>query len=470
MLQILPPEQLNAALAAAGDLDTARYVGVLTTTETAVDAVIEHGPGRQLLVLMISVDDAGLINDLQLGLMPLRPRSEAGLAPLQLPAPTGPSKVGTDTIVTSPDGSAGRTVPVQVWYPADTVGSRDMAPYAPPANQLVLAELLAVPVEDIAQIETGAMMSPPVDRAQGKLPIVLFVPGLGAPRSYYSALASELASHGYLVAVLDHPGGANVVEYPDGAIVPARAATSELDVAAELAIRVADARSVVDLLTQLDATPGSPFGDVLDLEHIAFTGHAPVGMYAITVELVKVVCRDTESIHSSDKFALAGSIFTEDANQGVYFPTMRINDGEERVLGRSYQVTSRMPRIGVSLTGWDIDDNDSWKENEEEVKVGVKAITVAVGAIPGWGTTAAAVISGVSKAVIDAIDQFNDWDKNDKLLDYNQVLTLATGGPYADHWTDHPIVFSHSGDFLGYSSWDYTVAMRINCQWQPTLR
>ena len=208
-------------------------------------------------------------------------------------------------------------------------------------------------------------------------------------------------------------------------------------------------------------------GDVFGSE-VTGRSLSPVGVHAITVDLINVICRDTESIHSSDKFALAGSIFTGQENQGVYFPTMRINDHEERNLGRSYHFISDLPSVGISLMGWDLDENDSWKENEADIKKGVGAIALAVAAVPGWGTTASAVISGVSKAVIDTIDQFNEWDKNDKLLDYNEVVTLTADVPNVDNWINHPIDFSH-GDFSGYSSWDYTITMRINCRWQPTL-
>lgn len=100
------------------------------------------------------------------------------------------------------------------------------------------------------------------------------------PRNLYSALAAEFASHGYVVAVLDHPGGFNLVEYPDGTVLPAAPATSTLDVDAEVAIRIADADAVVDLLTRLDTTPSSWFHEALDLEHIAFTGHSIGGTSA----------------------------------------------------------------------------------------------------------------------------------------------------------------------------------------------
>lgn len=278
VLALIPAEQLNALLTAQGDIATAHYVGLLASTNTSLDGVIGHELGR-LSVIKISVDNAGLINDLQFTLMPLRPRAELGLPPVALPAATGPSNVGTDTIVTTGDSSGGRKIPAQLWYPADPTGHERSAPYAPPATQSSLAEQLAVPREDIASLQTGATIAPPVNHDRGALPIIILAPGLGVARTYYSALGIELASHGYLVAVLDRPGGSNPVEYPDGTAAPAAAPTS-LDVPAEIAIRIADADAVVDLLTQLNTTPGSPFRDALDLGHIAFTGHSIGGAAA----------------------------------------------------------------------------------------------------------------------------------------------------------------------------------------------
>jgi hypothetical protein len=125
-------------------------------------------------------------------------------------------------------------------------------------------------------------------------------------------------------------------------------------------------------------------------------------MYTINVELVKVICRDTESIHSSDRFALAGAVLTEVGRQGVYFPTMRINDGEERTLGTSYQLTSGSPAVGISPQGWDLDENDSWKEDQKEIAEGAALIAAGVALIPG-AQLAAGVIAGVSGRLAEQI-------------------------------------------------------------------
>lgn len=49
--------------------------------------------------------------------------------------------------------------------------------------------------------------------------VILFSPGAGTPRPYYSALAQSLASSGYVVVTTDHPYDADVVEFPDGTLV-----------------------------------------------------------------------------------------------------------------------------------------------------------------------------------------------------------------------------------------------------------
>jgi pimeloyl-ACP methyl ester carboxylesterase len=54
-----------------------------------------------------------------------------------------------------------------------------------------------------------------------KSPIVLFYPGLGLSRLWYSAIAQAVASYGFIVATVDQPYDADVVEFPDGRIIKA---------------------------------------------------------------------------------------------------------------------------------------------------------------------------------------------------------------------------------------------------------
>ena len=116
--------------------------------------------------------------------------------------------MGTETFVVTDAARDGRRIPVQLWYPADRRSARKSRParYALPATSAALAELLAVPVEDVAAIKTNAFAGPDLARTRRRLPVVLFSPGFGVSRLFYSGLAADLASHGYLVAVLEHPG------------------------------------------------------------------------------------------------------------------------------------------------------------------------------------------------------------------------------------------------------------------------
>src|SRR4051794_25536232 len=109
-------------------------------------------------------------------------------------------------------------------------------------------------------------------------------------------------------------------------------------------------------------------------------------MYDITVEIQKVLCNDTESLHSSDRFALSGAFVGDTGSAGVYLPSFRINDHEQRAIDRSYRFSSTTPQFAMSLLAWDLDENDSWRENEDAIKSGVDAIALAAdAAYPGAG-------------------------------------------------------------------------------------
>jgi len=47
-------------------------------------------------------------------------------------------------------------------------------------------------------------------------PILLLSPGYRGTRLYYNVLASAIASEGFMVITIDHPGDTNIITYPDG--------------------------------------------------------------------------------------------------------------------------------------------------------------------------------------------------------------------------------------------------------------
>ncbi|GAA2364763.1 hypothetical protein [Streptomyces cuspidosporus] len=157
-------------------------------------------------------------------------------APLAAPAlravaaPTGPHPVGTisvhlaDCHRPAPGGAAkpSRELRVDVRYPAREVERYERAPGA-----------------------AAHQDAPPALDPSGPRPVVLCSPGAGEARAERTRLADELASHGYVVVVLDHGDDARSAGSPQG--------------------RAADVRFALDQLVSL--APG-----VLDLSRIGLFG------------------------------------------------------------------------------------------------------------------------------------------------------------------------------------------------------
>lgn len=241
------------------------------------------------------------------------PRADA----MTLPATTGRYQVGTVALHlthwarTDPwaGGRTHRELMVSVRYPARAGAGR-----YPPARQLSAREAAAfdarnnlseqVPPGKVQWAATrtsahvGAPLAPGspagVHRASRQwLPVVLYSPGVGDPRSFGSTLCDELASRGYAVVTIDHTYEAPAVEFPDGHL-----ARSVL--AAELAraqktgritellkkvsgVRVADARFVLDELAGRGAASPLPSGlrRALDLHAVGMFGQSAGGFTAV---------------------------------------------------------------------------------------------------------------------------------------------------------------------------------------------
>jgi len=130
-----------------------------------------------------------------------------------LPRPTGGYRVGTRVLEpfvdeARPDerfDSGARTVLVQMWYPTSVRdGKRSLYFTDPELLESVKAGSSAPDkVESWRTLTTHAVENAPV--AEGTFPLVLFSPGFGMARAYYTSWIEELVSHGFVVASIDHP-------------------------------------------------------------------------------------------------------------------------------------------------------------------------------------------------------------------------------------------------------------------------
>ena len=217
--------------------------------------------------------------------------------PPYLPEPTGPSPVGTTSVylkdVSRPDpwaaGVNARELMVSVWYPAapsDGPRARYMTP-AESELQLTSRGITGIPPEVLSTVRTNAASGAASAEPQRALPLVLLSPGFTNARSALTALAEDLASHGYVVAGIDHTYESFATAFPDGRVTTclARQAPGRGPGFWEkvMAGRAADACFVLDELTA--GHPAWPGAGLIDPSRIAMAGHSAGGAAAIAAML-----------------------------------------------------------------------------------------------------------------------------------------------------------------------------------------
>ncbi|MFI9506259.1 alpha/beta hydrolase family protein [Nocardia sp. NPDC052566] len=216
----------------------------------------------------------------------------------RLPKPTGPYPVGTQTFrwvdqqrpETATDSADDRrNVVVQAWYPADPSASGDGSAYIDGLGHLP-RQVSALPsflMRGYGDIATHARRAVPVNTDRARWPVVLFSPGYGAPRAFYTGLIADLASRGVIVLAVDHPYEVAVTELADGTIATPieRFLDDDPDgdryMNGRLDTRVADLRFVLDQLER-PGSLGTGLSGRLDTDHVAAIGHSFGGAAATT--------------------------------------------------------------------------------------------------------------------------------------------------------------------------------------------
>ncbi len=152
------------------------------------------------------------------------------LAPtFELPAPTGRAPIGTTRWVvvdtSRPETFApGKTREVEVvaWYPA-VASAGATAPYLRDGMEeaLSFARLakLGNAFDGLAAVTTHAVIDAAPAAAPARFPVVLFQHGYTGLPSSHTALAQDLASHGWVVLNIIHPYEATGARLADGTVV-----------------------------------------------------------------------------------------------------------------------------------------------------------------------------------------------------------------------------------------------------------
>ncbi len=145
-----------------------------------------------------------------------------------LPEPTGPCPVGTTSLwltdSSRPDpwvaGVSARELMVSLWYPAVPSDGRRARYMMPAESELLLASagITSVPRDALSTVRTNAVSDAAPAGPQRSLPLVVLSPGFTHPRSTLTALAEDLASHGYVVTGIDHTYESFATAFPDGRV------------------------------------------------------------------------------------------------------------------------------------------------------------------------------------------------------------------------------------------------------------
>ncbi|MEV6276253.1 hypothetical protein [Nocardia sp. NPDC051832] len=240
------------------------------------------GRGRRRFAGVVARNGVGLLAVVAAGAWLVVPVPE-------LAEPSGPYVVGTQTFrwvdeerveaATDFEGDR-RNVVVQAWYPAESGVGGEGSVYIDGLGRLPdrISMLPGFMMRAYGDVETHALRDVPVASDRAWWPVVLFSPGYGAPRAFYTGLVADLASRGVVVLAIDHPYEVAVTELADGSLATPieRFLDDDPDgdryMAGRLGTRVADLRFVVDQLGR----PGSlgRLAGRIDVEHVAAIGHS----------------------------------------------------------------------------------------------------------------------------------------------------------------------------------------------------
>lgn len=222
---------------------------------------------------------------------------------ITLPAPSGPFGIGrvsfhwTDRSRAESMGkrkTERREVVVRLWYPTDAKITSSPAAYCPDLN--AVASFLGPDKPAILKsVRTSVVQGSPLSGKQRRFPVLLFSHGNETNSWLYTSLLEELASHGYIVAGVDHPYDALGVVLSDGRTI--RFAESDWSNARNkgpdavmklhrkrVNVRAQDLIFVLDRLEELNK-PGKNgrFNGRLDLRRAGVFGHSIGGVAAAEV-------------------------------------------------------------------------------------------------------------------------------------------------------------------------------------------
>ncbi|MEV6643659.1 esterase [Amycolatopsis sp. NPDC051371] len=198
-----------------------------------------------------------------------------------LPAPTGNRPVASTSVYLKDTSRPDPWVPsvpyrelmVSLFYPtASSHGPKTPYLTAAESAALLSGSGLDVPPDLLTRLVTNSVAD--ARPAGSHLPLVVLSPGYTKPRATLSALAEDLASHGYAVALVGHTYENTGQSFPDGRFAGCASCEVPHDQAFSEKLqrgRAADVSFVLDSLTH------SRWASLIDASRIGMAGHSAGG-------------------------------------------------------------------------------------------------------------------------------------------------------------------------------------------------
>jgi len=172
---------------------------------------------------------------------------------------------------------------VHVWYPMRAGFELQAAPYVP--NVKLLESKIDgsyFKILEAASSHAFLEKDPTLDPSE-QHPVVIFSHGNQMSGLFYAAIQEDLASHGYVVMSIDHPGEALFTIFPDGKVATYSEPPAEGQATSLEAVEAGFRRRIekrVEAIASAISEASKFFSSNLDLSRVAVVGHSIGGIAA----------------------------------------------------------------------------------------------------------------------------------------------------------------------------------------------
>lgn len=211
--------------------------------------------------------------------------------------PSGPYAVGTfgveitDSSRTenlSPNEPRSRHLLLQFWYPAEKISGLKKAKYHPNPDVFLsdvsklFPDIPQLFLKRLANATTNAYTNAPLSVAENNYPAIIFSHGMDGMRFLNTCQMEELASHGYIVASIEHTFSASGTVFSDGSkggVTPYELMENEDFGNAMVDKWSADQVFAINYLEKINNDPRNFFYGKLDVGKIGILGFHLAGRY-----------------------------------------------------------------------------------------------------------------------------------------------------------------------------------------------